>query len=242
MSRWLGNLGLDVDGLTARRSVEFMRAHHAAGHRFPKSAVGLVPMLRYLRAVGAAPLAEAPVRTVGEELVERFVVFLANERGLATGTIAGYRHVASVMIAALGGHDGDLARLTAADVNKFVLAQCAQRSVPAAKNLVTGLRALLRFLHVEGITAMALSGAVPTVSGCNSGLPRGIDARSVELLCSSCDLDLAKGRRDLAILRLLTRLGMRAGEVAVLELRTSIGVSGRSLFEARATNDMDRPA
>ena len=218
VSRWLDHVGVDVGDFTADRCHEFLGAHHAAGRRFPRSADGLVPLLEHLQGVGAMPLPGIPARTPGVELVERFGVFLARERGLAAGTIVGYQHVATLMVAALEDLGREVGSLTAADVNGFVLAQCAQRSVASAKNLVTGLRALLRFLHVDGITATSLSGAVVTVSGWNSGLPRGVDARAIEALRASCDRRTAKGRRDFAILALLTRLGIRAGEVAALEL------------------------
>lgn len=218
LSRWLQDGGLDVGELTSDRAEEFLLAHHAAGRRFPRSADGLAPLLAYLRGVGVVPPPSTPVRTASEELVERFGVYLVRERGLTAGTIVGYRHVATLFVASLDDSESDLEWLTAATVNGFVLAQCAQRSVASAKNLVTGLRALLRFFHVEGITASSLSGTVPTVSGWSSGLPRGIDARSAKLLRASCDRRTTKGRRDSAILALLVRLGMRAGEVAALEL------------------------
>jgi site-specific recombinase XerD len=50
------------------------------------------------------------------------------------------------------------------------------------------------------------------------GLPRGLDSDQVRALLESCDTDTANGRRDLAILLLLVRLGMRRGEVAALGL------------------------
>jgi len=219
LSGWLDAVGLDPADLTAERVDDFLCANRAIGHGFPRSADGLSPLLGYLRRVGGVPPVSAPVRTASEDLVERFGVYLVRERGLTAGTIVGYRHVASVFLAALGDGGLDLERLTESDVSGFLVAECARRNVAGAKNLVTGLRSLLRFFHVEGITAASLSGAVPTVAGWSgSSLPRGIDSGSVKRLLGGCDRRTTKGRRDFAILMLLTRLGMRAGEVIALEL------------------------
>ena len=85
--------------------------------------------------------------------------------------------------------------------------------------MVTALRSLLRFLHVEGMIDRPLAQVVPSVAFWRlQGLPRGLDGDQVRALLESCDTDTVNGRRDLAILLLLVRLGMRRGEVARLRL------------------------
>jgi integrase len=85
--------------------------------------------------------------------------------------------------------------------------------------LVTALRSLLGFLHVEGLIARPLAQLVPSVAFWRlQGLPRGLDPEQVDRLLASCDTSTVAGRRDLAILLLLVRLGMRRGEVAPLRL------------------------
>jgi integrase len=85
--------------------------------------------------------------------------------------------------------------------------------------MVTRLRALLRFLHVEGEIDHALADGVPSVAGWRlAGLVRALDSRSVARLLASCDRRTRVGRRDFTIIILLSRLGLRAGEVAALEL------------------------
>jgi integrase/recombinase XerD len=84
--------------------------------------------------------------------------------------------------------------------------------------VVCGLRALLRFLHVQGLIAEPLAAAVPAVARRREDLPRGLPAGQVRRLLESCDRSTPVGRRDYAILVLLSRLGLRGGEVAALEL------------------------
>ena len=113
----------------------------------------------------------------------------------------------------------DLRALVAGDVLAFVLAECPHRRPGSAKLLVTALRSLLGYLHVEGVIARPLAPVVPSVAGWRlAGLPRGLGAEQVTALLASCDLETAVGVRDFAILELLVRLGMRRGEVRSLAL------------------------
>src|SRR5436190_528685 len=80
------------------------------------------------------------------------------------------------------------------------------------------LRSLLRFLFLEGYISRRLGDAVPAVSVPKGFLPRGLADKVVEALLASCDTSTRAGKRDLAILTVLSRLGLRAGEVAGLQL------------------------
>jgi hypothetical protein len=91
--------------------------------------------------------------------------------------------------------------------------------VPGARDLVCALRSLLRYLHLAGLIEGPLVWAVPPVADLRDRtLPRGLDPGAVSKLLASCDRRTLGGRRDYAILLLLARLGLRAGEVAGLQL------------------------
>jgi integrase/recombinase XerD len=82
---------------------------------------------------------------------------------------------------------------------------------------VTALRALLRFLHVRDYLDGSLADAVPAVAGWRHRPLPGIPGnREIAALLGSCDGGSATGLRDRAIMLLLTRLGLRVGEVAAL--------------------------
>ena len=82
---------------------------------------------------------------------------------------------------------------------------------------MTALRSLLRFLFLEGHICRRLGDAVPAVSVPKGFLPRGLADTVVEALLAGCDTSTRR-KRDLAILTVLARLGLRAGEVAGLQL------------------------
>jgi site-specific recombinase XerD len=221
LSRWLEEEGLVPGQLSSAEVRRFLAARRAAGYTSHCSPKALEPLLGYLCELGVVPPAEAPVLSAAELLLERYRDYLTVERGLAAGTARGYVDLVRPFVASRldGSGEVDLAALTASEVLGFVLAECQRRPRRSAKLMVSALRSLLRYLHVEGVIARPLAGVVPSVAFWRlSGLPRGLAADEVRALVSSCDTDTTAGRRDLAILLLLVRLGMRRGEVARLEL------------------------
>lgn len=92
----------------------------------------------------------------------------------------------------------------------------APRSLP---HLVSALRSLLRYLQVTGVTRVGLASAVPTMARWKlARLPQALPDEQVRVLLASCDPETRTGQRDLAILTMLWRLGLRIGEVAALRL------------------------
>ena len=131
-----------------------------------------------------------------------------------------YKRVGRLFLAGRLDRDGGgLDGLMAHDVTTFVLAQCRRRSYRMSLALVTSLRGLLRFLFLEGLTPIDLRGAVPGVAKWRAAsLPRALPTGHVMRILAACDRTTAVGRRDFAILTALSRLGLRAFEVARLQL------------------------
>ena len=152
--------------------------------------------------------------------MQEYRAYLAHERRLAASSIERYLGPARLFVSERERRDGlDLEHLTASDVTAFVVSQCRTRRRGSAKVLVTALRSLLRFLFLQGYTTCPLAQAVPTATGwADQSLPRALGADAVTALLNSCDRHTVAGMRDFAILTLLARLGLRAGEVAALTL------------------------
>lgn len=199
-----------------------MVERRAAGRSRLLSPRAMSPLLEYLRGLGVMPAAVPVVPlTPSEVLIDRYSSFLLERRGLAPSSVRNYVGVARVFLSWRETTAGQLwlEGLDAAAVSEFVLGEARRSSVGSAKCMVTRLRALLRFLHVEGDVERDLAGAVPSVASWRlASLVKALDARSLARLLGSCDRRTRVGRRDFAILTLLSRLGLRAGEVAALRL------------------------
>jgi site-specific recombinase XerD len=221
LSTWLDSQGRRSDDLDTEVAGEYLRVRQAAGHRELVSALAVAPVLGYLRGLGAAPAAAAPVpRTPADELLAEFAGYLARERGLSPASISSYLRHARPFLAGLGAPLATaLAGLSAAQVTAFMTGHRGQWGTGTAKATVTALRSLLRFLHATGRVPQPLAPAVPPVAGWKlAPLPPDVNPDHVAALLVSCDRRSAAGRRDYAILMLLSRLGLRAGEVAAAEL------------------------
>ncbi len=222
VSGWLEDRGLDAGQLTTARLQEYLVYRRACGHVHRFSPRGLAPLLVFLRGLGVAPdAAPSPMISASDRMLAEFEEHLVADRGLAVSTVEGYRRVAGLFLASRGAVAGDdlrLGCLTAADVSAFMLEQSACRSAGSLGNVVTGLRALLRFLHLREYTPLPLAAAVPAVAARCAGASRALLAGEVARLLAGCDRRTPAGRRDYAILTVLVRLGLRAGEVARLRL------------------------
>jgi len=110
-------------------------------------------------------------------------------------------------------------RLCAGDVVGFVQRHAPRLHVKRAKLLTTALRSFLHYVRYRGDIVRDLAVAVPTVASWSmTSIPRAIPPDSVRQLLASINRRTATGRRNYAILMLLTRLGLRAGEVVRLDL------------------------
>jgi integrase/recombinase XerD len=243
LSLWLEGRGLTASDLAPVLVQEYLADRRASGYTCWLSVRGLTPLLTYLRGAGAVPEPAPPARPGPlDELADRYRRYLAEERGLVPATVRYYLADARQFLAEwVDARGSRLDELDAAAVTGFVAGECRGRGIGSAKILVTVLRSLLRFLLLDGTIAVDLSGAVPAVAGWRGGhLPKGLSPVQVEALLASGELPrLVPGRpraglpeaerarldeprtaarRDRAILLLLVRLGLRAGEVARLQL------------------------
>ena len=221
LSCWLEQQGLCPDELTPQRGEQFVAAFRAAGYTHWTAPQSMRLPLAYLREVGVVAV-PAPTVTEGdlERLLGDYRRYLVCERGLAERTIGVYERVARLFLAECDQPGGlALDRLCAADDSRFLAREAQTRSVPAAQQIVTGLRALLRYMHTAGLIAVPLRWAVPGIADRrNHMLPRGLAPTTVAKLLASCDRRRTVGRRDYAAMLLLVRLGLRVGEVAAMQL------------------------
>jgi site-specific recombinase XerD len=214
LSRWLVEQRAEPVALTPEVVEQFLGSRRAG-----RRAVG--PLLSYLRDLGVVPQ-PATADTPLERLLAEYRDYLVRERGLVAGSVELRERVARLFLGELPEPlELALQRLQAGDVTAFVVGQCRERrrGVAWSRTLTSGLRSLLRYLHLAGRIPVGLAQAVPSVAGWRlASLPRALEPEQVQRLLERCDRSAALGSRDFAILMLLSRLGLRAGEVAGLRL------------------------
>ena len=218
LSRWLDARALTAGDLTTERIAAYL-CDRRSGHSQMHTRRSLVPLLGVLASEGALPAERPPASASATDgVLASFERYLHGERGLGESTVAAYLARARRFLAGLPAGRG-IESIPAHDVIAAVLAESATRSVGATQYFVAALRAFLRFGHLEGLLARDLSGAALPITGRRrSTLPQGLDASAVRALLRACDRRRPVGRRDYALLLVLVRLGLRAGEAAALTL------------------------
>jgi site-specific recombinase XerD len=178
-------------------------------------------LLDHLRELGHIP---SPTEVIDDTPLGRieadFTHYLVAERGLSAATVINYcPTVRRFLEEHFGSGEVELGKLSPPDVHRFLLREAPRVSRGRAKLMVTALRSFFGFLRQRGDITTDLAGAIPATSNWRlTGLPLSLGAEQVEALLDSCDRDTAIGQRDYAILMLLARLGLRAGEVVALTL------------------------
>ena len=185
------------------------------------SGTTLQRLLTYLRAHGVArPTVVAVDDSPLAQLERRYQHYLRAERGLCATTVQTYSGFLRQFVSEHGGERGaSVAGVSASDVAAFVQRHARAGSPGRAQLMTTALRAMFRFFFQVGELPVDFSVTVPTVPDWRlATLPRSLAPEEVERLLAACDQQTPTGRRDYAILLLLARLGVRAGEVVALEL------------------------
>lgn len=174
--------------------------------------------LEHLRTVGVAPPCRALEPSPAEVFVRRYLDHLRGDRGLCARSIEVYSPFVRGFVAALQLPEY-IALLDASAVRGYLLDHSQNRSVSFVKLLAAALRSFLSFLFFDDVTAADLSMAVPPVRRWRfAAVPPFLTPEEVERVIAATDRSTASGRRALAILLLLARLGLRASEVVALEL------------------------
>jgi len=197
----------------------------------------LRPFLKYLRAEAGVPpptlVIDAPP---GEDLKQRYIDYLRRERGLAEYSIRVYapfiQDLLNEQVATTGCASPQA--LNARVVQEFILNHIRNRSSEYSRLLSVALRSFFRFLYLREETAIDFSLSVPTVRRWRQAeVPDFLSPDEVERVLSTTDRSTPRGRRDHAILLLLARLGLRAGEIATLELRDVLWRTGEIVVRGK---------
>jgi len=202
-----------------RQFLNQLRNNRPAGYRGART--GLRLLLNFLRDIGlVAPKSKPIACTPSKRLADQYRAYLKAERGLDGATISNYsRHVDRLLNEHFGTGPVKLRALSASHITAFVRRHATRGGLGLAAQMVTGLRSFFRFARFQGFITSDLATVVPAIpTWQGSGTPKHLSREEVQRVLVSCEQSTMRGKRDYAILLLLARLGLRAGEIVALQL------------------------
>ena len=229
-SRWLLVNRVAAEAVTDDHVRQFL--HGSAGKRaINRGTVATVRrFMDFLRQLGVIPTrVEFTERTQIQQVVDAFSGYLLHDQALSNKTLIQYcPFIERFLSNRFGSGPVELATLRAVDVIGFIQRQAARLSSVRAKVATIALRSFLRYARYRGEIHLNLVVAVPAVPNWSmTGIPRAIAAEHVRAVLAHCRRDTPIGCRDYAILMLLARLGLRAGEIVSLTLDSIDWETGR---------------
>lgn len=220
-SRWLQQRGVADCDLTPAHVDAFLRARKRRRTPRFEDRSTLTRLTSQLAASGVIDVASATqALTPAQELEIKYVEYLRKERGLAPATVHANRSEARRLMASLFV-DGTVtfAGVAATDVIAYVRRVTRACRPNTAGRVVGSVRSFMRFAYDVGLVGTDLSKCIPAPANWSlSSIPRALEEDHVRRILDGCDRTTANGCRDHAIVLLLARLGLRAGEVAALRL------------------------
>lgn len=196
-----------------------LRHKRPAGYRGARS--GLRLLLGFLRDIGAvAPKSEPMVSSPSQRLADRYRAYLKEERGLDQATIYNYsRHIDQLLTEQFGARPVELRTLGTSQITAFIRRHAPRGGRGLVAQMLTGLRSFFRFARFRRLAALDLAAVVPAVPSWEmAGPPKHLPTEAVQRVLASCERCTVRGKRDYAILLLLARLGLRAGEIVAMQL------------------------
>jgi integrase/recombinase XerD len=193
--------------------------------------------IEHLRQIGVLPAMVRYDEVSRPILLQDFLAWMRQHRGVIEATLQHYEYHLAHLLDRLGN---DPSCFTAPKLRDFVQQQSRHySSTGGTKKLFTAVKMFLRYLTIEGKCPAGLVHALPPLaSWSQQSVPSRLPAGEVQRLIAACDPTDKVGVRDRAILLLLARLGLRAGDVASLRLpdiswpQATIRVIGKGQREA----------
>lgn len=220
--RWLKQKGIGARRISSEHPALYLRYRYRHQRFHSEDSAALSHFIDCLRREGVIPGEKKSVHllTPIERCAQAYEQYLREARALAEATIVNYvPFILKFLKDRFGDGPVTLSRLCAGDILEFVQRQVPQLHLKRAKLMTTALRSFLQYARYSGDILLDLAAAVPIVANWSmTSIPRGIAPNQIRQLLDSIDRLTPIGLRDYAILLLLARLGLRAGEVTSLEL------------------------
>ena len=235
-NQWFSQQTFRIMELNERRMDQFIEFQRVKGATRRGDRATLRLLLKHLENLCIIPsLSENTENNLLVNIEQDFVQYLSQERGLSQATLIRYpATVRRFLKWYFNRGSTQMETLKATDITKFMLSYAPTVKRSTAKLMATCLRSFFRFLWVREIITTDLAQFVPAVADWRmSDIPKFLKHDEVKLLLDHCDQKSKAGQRDYAILLLLARLGLRAGEIAKMKLDDINWESGELLIRGK---------
>lgn len=219
-SRWQRQRGKRLCEATNDNVIEFITAHIPNCHcprSFPRNKnTAMAALHRWADVIGIQTITSSPENEV-EDLVLKFDDYLANVIGVSVATRLYRRHHASDFLQFIGLHR--LAALSQNEIANYLHQRTLNLAPASSAAIVDSINQFLQFLfsHNHSIINHALRVPRPKVPY-SSPITSALTDDELSTLLNAFDRNYPVGKRDYAMVRCLSDLGIRTGDVATLQL------------------------
>lgn len=237
-SFWLQSNGVPAEQLSICHCQTFITTVLSRSQR-KDYANAVKRMLEHLISLGHDLVYETPsdskARSPITATVKLYRDHLRRVSGLSEQSLNKYcPFVVQFLAVRFEGSQLQFSELTAGDVLEFFRNEMSVLSSSQRRSAATALRSFLRFLFFSEQINVDLSRAVPAMANWSlCDVPKAISPENAKKILQHCPRDSAVGRRDYAILLLLSRLGLRSSEIVFLTLDSIDWDRGSLHFRAK---------
>jgi len=244
LGKWIKEKRLSIKDLNeenAERFICYLKKRNCLQLGNQATTKQLIDFLRKENII-ATP-ATKPADSEIEIILKSFLKYLKFERGLSRSTMDKYLSAIRLfLIDRFGKKDIFLDKLCPKDISGFMLRHAHTLSISCAQSIVGALRIFFSLLYQRGQINIDLAAAVPSVSRWRPvSAPKFLKPEQVKCILDTCDQKTPMGQRNYAILLLLARLGLRAGEIANMELEDIFWESGEILIKGKSKRQQKLP-
>jgi site-specific recombinase XerD len=206
----------DVNETSILKYEQFRQKHRHPSLSDHAALIRLIKVLRALNATAAATIVLEPL----SQIIQDFEQYLMQNHGLCETSVIRHRiPLRKFLWQCCPNSVSNFSSLRGLDVRRFLVQHAHDQSPSSAKNMCWTLRAFSRYLLYKGHTTYNLSSAVPSIRRWSlTTLPEHLSSDQIKKVLDGCDKSSTVGLRDYAVLMLLSRLGLRANEIALLKL------------------------
>lgn len=216
-NRWLSRKGLRSEDVDSDTIEQYLCGRERSGKLRRGDSAALLRLLAMLRPTRSGATARP---NAVEIAVAQFQEYLRAERSLSEATAINYTPIVRSFLSEFFPRGAvSWRKISAGKITAFVQRQATLVTSKRAPLVVTALRSFLRYLFHRGLVAVDLAACVPTIATWSlSKVPKFLPEEQIQKILDFCDTETAIGKRDYALLLLMARLGLRAGEVVALTL------------------------